>query len=39
DGNTEVDNDPGMVSYKIAATGKTEHIIRDQLKNMSELDN
>ncbi len=36
---TEVDNDTGMVSYKNAATGKTEQINRDQLKNMSELDN
>lgn len=35
----EVDNDTGMVSYKNAATGKTEQINRDQLKNMSELDN
>ncbi|EAX0644845.1 YgdI/YgdR family lipoprotein, partial [Salmonella enterica] len=26
-------------SYKNAATGKTEQINRDQLKNMSELDN
>lgn len=38
-GNLEVDNDTGMVSYKNAATGKTEQINRDQLKNMSELDN
>ncbi|SUG90122.1 outer membrane lipoprotein [Salmonella enterica subsp. enterica] len=39
DGKPEVDNDTGMVSYKNAATGKTEQINRDQLKNMSELDN
>lgn len=38
-GKPEVDNDTGMVSYKNAATGKTEQINRDQLKNMSELDN
>jgi len=28
-----------MVSYKNATTGQTEQINRDQLKNMSELDN
>ncbi|EAM2964019.1 YgdI/YgdR family lipoprotein [Salmonella enterica] len=39
DGKPEVDNDTDMVSYKNAATGKTEQINRDQLKNMSELDN
>jgi len=39
DGKPQVDDDTGMVSYKNAATGKTEQINRDQLKNMSELDN
>lgn len=39
DGKPQVDNDTGMVSYKNAATGQTEQINRDQLKNMSELDN
>ncbi len=29
-----VDNDTGMVSYKNAATGKTEQINRDQRENM-----
>lgn len=39
DGKPQVDDDTGMVSYKNAATGKTEQINRDQVKNMSELDN
>lgn len=39
DGKPQVDDDTGMVSYKNAETGKTEQINRDQVKNMSELDN
>jgi uncharacterized protein YcfL len=39
DGKPEVDEDTGLVSYKNAETGKTEQINRDQVKNMSELDN
>lgn len=39
DGKPQVDDDTGMVSYKNAATGQKEQINRDQLKNMSELDN
>ena len=39
DGKPKVDSDTGMVSYKNAETGQTEQINRDQLKNMSELDN
>lgn len=39
DGKPEVDKDTGLVSYKNAETGKTEQINRDQVKNMSELDN
>ena len=39
DGKPQVDDDTGLVSYKIAQTGKTEQINRDQVKDMSELDN
>ncbi|MGY6031133.1 YgdI/YgdR family lipoprotein [Phytobacter sp. AG2a] len=39
DGKPEVDSDTGLVSYENAETGKTEQINRDQVKNMSELDN
>ncbi|AMO50613.1 protein of unknown function [Kosakonia oryzendophytica] len=39
DGKPKVDDDTGLVSYKNAETGKTEQINRDQVKNMSELDN
>ena len=39
DGKPQVDDDTGMVSYKNAQTGKTEQINRDQVKDMSELDN
>lgn len=39
DGKPQVDNDTGLVSYKNAQTGRTEQINRDQVKNMSELDN
>lgn len=39
DGKPQVDDDTGLVSYKNAETGKTEQINRDQVKNMSELDN
>ncbi len=39
DGKPQVDEDTGLVSYKNAETGKTEQINRDQVKNMSELDN
>ncbi|HEY3986075.1 YgdI/YgdR family lipoprotein [Cedecea sp.] len=39
DGKPQVDKDTGLVSYKNAETGKTEQINRDQVKEMSELDN
>ena len=39
DGKPQVDDDTGLVSYTNAETGKTEQINRDQVKNMSELDN
>ena len=39
DGIPQVDDDTGLVSYKNAQTGKTEQINRDQVKDMSELDN
>ena len=39
DGKPQVDSDTGLISYKNAQTGKTEQINRDQVKNMSELDN
>lgn len=39
DGKPQVDDDTGLVSYKNAATGKTEQINRDQVKEMNELDN
>ena len=39
DGKPQVDDDTGLVSYRNAETGKTEQINRDQVKNMSELDN
>lgn len=39
DGKPKVDNDTGLVSYKNAETGKTEQLNRDQIKNMSELQN
>ena len=39
DGKPQVDKDTGLVSYKNAETGKTEQINRDQVKNMSVLDN
>lgn len=39
DGKPQVDDDTGLVSYKNAESGKTEQINRDQVKNMSELDN
>ena len=39
DGKPEVDSDTGLVSYENAETVKTEQINRDQVKNMSELDN
>ena len=38
-GKPSIDNDTGLVSYKDAQTGKTEQINRDQITNMSELDN
>lgn len=38
-GKPQVDDDTGLVSYENAETGKTEQINRDQVKNMSELDN
>ena len=39
DGKPQVDDDTGLVSYKNAQTGKTVQINRDQVKDMSELDN
>ena len=39
DGKPQVDDDTGLVAYKNAQTGKTEQINRDQVKDMSELDN
>jgi len=39
DGKPQLDDDTGLVSYKNAETGKTEQINRDQVKDMSELDN
>lgn len=39
DGKPQADDDTGLVSYKNAETGQTEQINRDQVKNMSELDN
>ncbi|MDM3448262.1 MULTISPECIES: YgdI/YgdR family lipoprotein [Citrobacter] len=39
DGKPQVDDDTGLVSYKNAQTSKTEQINRDQVKDMSELDN
>lgn len=39
DGKPQVDDETGLVSYKDARTGKTEQINREQIKNMSELDN
>ena len=39
DGKPQVDDDTGLVSSKNAQTGKTEQINRDQVKDMSELDN
>lgn len=39
DGKPQVDDDTGLMSYKNAQTGKTEQINRDQVKDMSELDN
>lgn len=38
-GKPQVDDDTGLVSYENAETGKTEQINRDQVKDMSELDN
>ncbi|WP_054633875.1 YgdI/YgdR family lipoprotein [Pantoea sp. SGAir0180] len=39
DGKPHIDSDTGLVSYRDAQTGKTEQINRDQISNMSELDN
>lgn len=39
DGKPQVDDDTGLVSYENAETGQTEQINRDQVKEMSELDN
>ncbi|HFZ8994992.1 TPA: YgdI/YgdR family lipoprotein [Citrobacter freundii] len=39
DGKPQVDDDTGLVSYENAETGKTEQINRNEVKNMSELDN
>nr|WP_304622740.1 MULTISPECIES: YgdI/YgdR family lipoprotein [unclassified Pantoea] len=39
DGKPKVDDDTGLVSYKDAQSGKTEQINRDEISNMSELNN
>ncbi|EMW6873388.1 YgdI/YgdR family lipoprotein [Providencia stuartii] len=39
DGKPQVDNDTGLVSYKDAQTGKNEKINRNEITNMSELEN
>ncbi|MEX5994465.1 YgdI/YgdR family lipoprotein [Providencia vermicola] len=39
DGKPQVDNDTGLVSYKDAQTGKNEQINRNEITNMSELEN
>lgn len=39
DGKPKVDDETGLVSFKDASTGKTQQINREQIKNMSELDN
>lgn len=39
DGKPQIDEETGLVSYHDAQTGKTEQINRDQISNMSELDN
>lgn len=39
DGKPQIDKDTGLVSYRNAETGKTEQINRDQIANMSELNN
>ncbi|MBW1212132.1 YgdI/YgdR family lipoprotein [Pantoea allii] len=39
DGKPQIDSDTGLVSYRDAQTGKTEQINRDQISNMSELNN
>ncbi|CCG87052.1 YgdI/YgdR family lipoprotein [Erwinia piriflorinigrans] len=39
DGKPQIDSDTGLVSYKDAQTGKSEQINREQIKNMSELNN
>ena len=39
DSKPQIDNDTGLVSYKDAQTGKEEQINRNQISNMSELDN
>ncbi|WP_343463392.1 YgdI/YgdR family lipoprotein [Pantoea sp.] len=39
DGKPKVDDDTGLVSFKDAQSGKTEQINRDEISNMSELNN
>lgn len=39
DGKPKLDEDTGLVSYKDAQTGRNEQINRNQITNMSELDN
>lgn len=39
DGKPQIDSDTGLVSYKDAQTGRSEQINREQIKNMSELNN
>ncbi|HAI07170.1 MULTISPECIES: YgdI/YgdR family lipoprotein [Pantoea] len=39
DGKPQIDDDTGLVSYRDAQTGKTEQINRNEISNMSELDN
>ncbi|EIC82115.1 YgdI/YgdR family lipoprotein [Serratia sp. M24T3] len=38
-GKPQIDSDTGLVSYQDAETGKTQQINRDQITNMSELNN
>lgn len=39
DGKPQIDTDTGLISYKDAQTGRTEQINRNEVKNMSELNN
>lgn len=39
DGKPQIDKDTGLVSYKDAKTGQQQQINRNEIKNMSELEN